>query len=73
MAVPIETQTGFLAGKPHMLFEGPYFDSSHDYGITPDGRGFVMIREKHTEAAPATIHVVLNWFEELKRRVPSGQ
>jgi hypothetical protein len=32
-----------------------------------------MIREKHAEAAPATIHVVLNWCEELKRRVPIGQ
>jgi len=23
--------------------------------------------------APTQIHVVLNWFEELKRRVPVGQ
>ena len=32
-----------------------------------------MIREKHAEPAPATIHVVLNWCEELKRRAPIGQ
>jgi hypothetical protein len=24
------------------------------------------------EAAPTQINVVLNWFEELKRRVPTG-
>jgi hypothetical protein len=25
------------------------------------------------QAAPTQINVVLNWFEELKRRVPSGK
>ena len=25
------------------------------------------------EAAPTQINVVLNWFEELKRRVPAGK
>jgi hypothetical protein len=25
------------------------------------------------EAAPAQINVVLNWFEELKRRVPAAK
>jgi len=25
------------------------------------------------QAAPTQINVVLNWFEELKRRVPTGK
>jgi hypothetical protein len=25
------------------------------------------------EAAPTQINIVLNWFEELKRRVPTGK
>ena len=38
----------------------------------PDGQRFVMIQEGGSESdAPTQIHVVLNWFEELKRRVPT--
>jgi Tol biopolymer transport system component/tRNA A-37 threonylcarbamoyl transferase component Bud32 len=73
MAVSIETKPAFQAGKPHMLFEGPYFDSFHDYAPTPDGRGFIMIRETQAQSAPTELQLVLNWFEELKRRVPGGQ
>jgi hypothetical protein len=32
-----------------------------------------MLRPSEPEqAAPTQINVVLNWFEELKRRVPTG-
>jgi hypothetical protein len=27
---------------------------------------------EQAQAAPAQINVVLNWFEELKRRAPAG-
>jgi hypothetical protein len=27
---------------------------------------------ERSQAAPTHINVVLNWFEELKRRVPTG-
>ena len=70
IAVPIETQAGFQAGKPHVLFEGPYFDSFHDYAPTPDGRGFIMIRETQSRSRPTEFGVVLGWFEDLKRIVP---
>jgi len=73
MAVPIETKPEFKAGKPHMLFEGPYFESGHDFAITPDGRGFILIRESEAESGPKEMHVVVNWFEELKRRVPANK
>jgi eukaryotic-like serine/threonine-protein kinase len=70
MAVSIETRPEFKAGRPRMLFEGPYFESGHDFAITPDGRGFILIRESESEFGPKEMHVVLNWFEELKQRVP---
>jgi hypothetical protein len=43
-----------------------------DYDITPDGEKFIVVmRETETtEAARPQINVVLNWFEELKERVP---
>jgi len=72
MAMPIETSPVFKAGTPHVLFEGPFFDSGHDYAVTPDGKGFIFIRETQPVSGPTEMNVVLNWFEELKRRVPSG-
>jgi hypothetical protein len=54
-----------------VLFEAPYaFDRwNPSYDVGPDGR-FLMIRPSAEELAPPVVHVVLNWFEELKRRVP---
>ena len=72
MAVPIQTKPELKAGQPHLLFSGPYFDSGHDWAITPDGKGFILIKESPSEAGPRELQVILNWFEELKRRVPAG-
>lgn len=69
MAVAIETKPAFKAGQPRMLFEGPYFESGHDIAVTPDGKGFVLIRETDTQTGPRELEVVLNWPEELKQRV----
>jgi len=77
MAVEIATQSGFVAGKPHMLFEGRYARTpatSPNYDVSPDGQRFLMLKPDEQEAAaPTQINVVLNWFEELKRRVPPGK
>jgi len=56
------------------LFEGRYEPSpvndSH-YDVSPDGQRFLMLKPNQQEAsAPTQINVVLNWFEELKRRAP---
>jgi serine/threonine protein kinase/Tol biopolymer transport system component len=76
MAVDIATQPGFAAGKPRMLFEGPYVPTPvtyPNYDVSPDGQRFLMLkRSEQAQAAPTQINVVLNWFEELKRRVPTG-
>jgi serine/threonine protein kinase/Tol biopolymer transport system component len=76
MAVDIATQPSFVAGKPRMLFEGPYVLPSvpiSNYDVSPDGQRFLMLKPSEAgEAAPTQINVVLNWFEELKRRVPAG-
>ncbi len=77
MAVDITTQPSFAVGKPRVLFAGPYELSpatSPDYDVSPDGQRFLMLKpaEAGEAAAPTQINVVLNWFEELKRRVPQG-
>lgn len=71
MAVPIETKPILKVGKPRLLFEGPYFESGHDIAVTPDGRGFILIRESDSQSGPNELRVVLHWFEELKQRVPA--
>jgi eukaryotic-like serine/threonine-protein kinase len=76
MAVDIATQPSFVAGKPRMLFEGQYVPPPvpiSNYDVSPDGQRFLMLKPSEQEqAAPTQINVVLNWFEELKRRVPAG-
>jgi hypothetical protein len=48
-------------------------EGTRDYDITPDGERILLIapaEEPEGEDRPPQIHVVLNWFEELKARVP---
>jgi serine/threonine-protein kinase len=69
MAVRVETGPEFRFQPPEVLFEGGYYLGRRpNYDVGPDGR-FLMIKEEESEAAP--INVVLNWFEELKRLVPT--
>jgi Tol biopolymer transport system component len=74
MAVDITTQSGFTHGTPGKLFEGEYVKGiSHAYDVSPDGQRFLMIKAtEQAQAAPTQINVVLNWFEELKQKVPAG-
>jgi hypothetical protein len=44
------------------------------YDITPDGKQFILMVLRDPAESPdrttQQINVVLNWFEELKQRVP---
>ena len=59
-----------------MLFEGQYLPTpatSPNYDVSPDGQRFLMLKpSEQAQAAPTQINVVLNWFEELKQKVPTG-
>ena len=73
MAVNITTEPTFGPGTPRLLFEGVYIRSqgaSAFYDVTPDGQRFVMVQAEGTVSPQ--INVVLNWFEELKRLVPTN-
>ena len=77
MAVEIATQPGFVAGTPRMLFEGQYAPAPltfPNYDVSPDGQRFLMLKPvEQAESALTQINVVLNWFEELKQKVPLGK
>ncbi len=72
MAVSIQTEPTFEAGTSKLLFQGAYAPMNppmvSNYDIDAQGR-FLMIREE--ERGPGQINVVLNWFEELERLVPT--
>lgn len=76
MAVDISAQPNFSIGKPKVLFEGKYEltpATLTNYDVSPDGQRFLMLKpSEQTQVAPTQINVVLNWYEELKRRVPTG-
>jgi serine/threonine-protein kinase len=76
-AVPVQTSgPTFAAGNPAKLFEAMSTTSltaPRDYDVSPDGRRFLMIKEGAAAdriATSAGMVAVLNWFEELKQRVP---
>jgi len=72
MAVQINTELDVRFDPPEVLFEGSYdrnFYPSYDVGL--DGR-FLMIKGDEQESGQPQIHVILNWFEELKRLAPTN-
>ncbi len=81
MAVPVETQPTFKAGKPEPLFRGTYAHwtdyDGHPWDIHPDGKRFLMMKpvqsagKEPAAGIPRQINIVLNWTEELKQRVPA--
>jgi serine/threonine-protein kinase len=75
MSVAIEPGATFRAGTPRVLFEGRYemtFPSGTGYDVSPDGKRFIMIKRLESEGASAQIHFVLDWFDEVRRRVRAG-
>ena len=80
MAVDIDDLGSFRAGAPHELFtvqdglpRTPIRSIPvRSYDVYPDGRHFIVSLPEHqTDLPVARLNVVLNWFDELKRRVPT--
>ena len=76
VVAPVQLGTTFVFGRPEVLFEFAMVMSpgSQPYDITPDGR-FMIIGSGEGDAsdgqATQQIVFVQNWFEELKRLVPT--
>ncbi len=74
MVVGIKTEPTFTAVSPVVLFTGRYTmgEGFVNYDISPDGQRFLMIKPTDEEEGQGQINVLLNWFEELKRLVPTN-
>jgi Tol biopolymer transport system component len=75
IAVDIETRPELRIGKPRLLFEarGDLGLGGYEYDLAPDGQRFIIIKAGPRESQQAHLELVLNWFDELRRRVPSGK
>jgi hypothetical protein len=69
MAVTFNEKTGDNSA-PEPLFEIDSLEQCFVYGLTEDGKFVMAIVQQG--ASPTHYQVVENWFEELKRLVPSG-
>jgi DNA-binding winged helix-turn-helix (wHTH) protein/Tol biopolymer transport system component len=76
LAASVTLTPTFAPGPAVKLFENAnYFGSGsalsgRTYDLSLDGSRFLMIKQLPTDEAAALV-VVLNWFEELKRLVPT--
>jgi serine/threonine protein kinase len=73
--VPVSTGSTFSPGAPRQLFEANYYEMPRreaNYDVSPDDQHFLVIKGSGGTGATGYI-VVLNWSEELKRRVPAAK
>jgi eukaryotic-like serine/threonine-protein kinase len=67
----------FRIDTPRLLFENKTFEYDNtvpirSWSVSPDGQRFLLLRFAPSTDKPVTsMHVVLNWTEELKRRAPA--
>jgi serine/threonine-protein kinase len=64
----------FVAAKPHVWSEKRLLDRPYStFDLAPDGKRFAVILYGDGTSEPMTqFTVLLNFFDELKRRVPAG-
>jgi hypothetical protein len=74
LAVPVTLGAKLAVGMPKIVFEGPYFPAGpgiRGFEVMPDG-SFLLLKAASVPQpnSAATVTIVQNWFEELKRLVP---
>jgi eukaryotic-like serine/threonine-protein kinase len=73
MVVDVETTPTFSAGKPRKLFDKAYERSIAlwpNYDASPDGQRLLMVRREEPSPQATRINVVLNWYDELRQKLP---
>jgi len=75
MSVDISYEPTLGAGTPRRLFQGPMLNGARAryYDVTADGERFLVVERAsdNVRRTVTEIHVVVNWFEELERLVPT--
>jgi serine/threonine-protein kinase len=75
--VDVRIDGGLATSKPRLLFEKSGYNvgmPTRSYDLSLDGQRFLMVRLEDRKPSPLTeMTLVENWFEELKRLVPTGK
>jgi serine/threonine protein kinase/Tol biopolymer transport system component len=76
MAVPLQRDAGITPGRAVELFKvQDRFRTSGNaaaYDIEPNGRRFIMVTQENPPPIVQQVTIVLNWYDELKRLVPTN-
>ena len=79
MGVSVDIDPTFTAGSPRVVVQQPYWSGGgvfygRTYDVSRDGQRFLMVKSVSdpANASADELVVVLNWFEELKARVPTN-
>ncbi len=69
MSVDIRVDPALTVGVPHALFAAPFVGSNplRNWDVTADGSRFIVVQNTMVHAPPGDIHVMVNWFPELRR------
>jgi eukaryotic-like serine/threonine-protein kinase len=63
MTVPVTTSPAFTAGAPRLLLDA----NASAFDLSRDGR-VLIVEALDAAAAPGRLNVVVNWFEEIRRK-----
>jgi eukaryotic-like serine/threonine-protein kinase len=63
MTVPVKMSPAFSAGTPRLLLDA----NASDFDLARDGR-VLIVEALDPGAAPGRLNVVVNWFEEIRRK-----
>ena len=73
MAVDIRPGETLETSAPHALFQAdlPFTTVLDQYDVTSDGKKFLVIENEQNATSPP-INIVVNWVEELRRRMAAN-
>ena len=66
---PITVEPELGGGTPQLMLEHAVSGIVPGFDIAPDGQSFVTMKD--AETAAGSLDLIVNWFEELKRLVPT--
>ena len=70
MAVTVNTEGSFAAGRPTKLFEVSFVTGDRPFDVSEDGQRFLAVLDASSPEYKE-IHVAFDWFSELEALVPT--
>lgn len=73
VAVRVATEPNLMVGRPRVLAQVSFLPATlhaRNYDAMPDGQRFVVARAEEDRTRVTQLNVVLNWTDDLRRRVP---